>query len=300
MSPTAGILAAFIAFLAWGFGDFAIQRSVRAVGAVPALFFIGVFGCFGLLPFVWHDIPTLFSESHLRTLLFFTGVTTFIYAVFLFQSLNQGKLSVIEPVISFELPLTIGISILFIGEHLTGLQLVLAAVVFSGLVVTVVHREPRHWWNIILRHRRSLLERGVILAGIATVLSATANVLTGTLSQQSSPLLAIWAIHSILGLLCLLWMLFRRQVGASIRHAREHWRPILAQSIFDNLAWVAYAAAVTVLPISLTIAITESYIALAALLGIIINRERLQRHQYVGIAITLIAAIALAVAAGGG
>ena len=44
MTVEAGILAAFLAFLAWGFGDFAIQRSVRRVGAVPALFFIGIFG----------------------------------------------------------------------------------------------------------------------------------------------------------------------------------------------------------------------------------------------------------------
>ena len=89
-------------------------------------------------------------------------------------------------------------------------------------------------------------------------------------------------------------MLWRKEVRGSFRHARKHWRPIVLQGILDNIAWVSFAAAVLVLPISITIAISESYIALGMLLGIIINKERLQRHQYVGIAVTLIAVVVLA------
>ncbi|PIS40445.1 MAG: hypothetical protein COT26_03270 [Candidatus Kerfeldbacteria bacterium CG08_land_8_20_14_0_20_43_14] len=189
MSPTAGLLAAFIAFLAWGFGDFAIQRSVRAVGAVPALFFIGAFGLFGLLPFVWSDIPLFFSQGNLDMLLGFTGVATFIYAIFLFKSLGQGKLSVTEPVMSFELPITIAIGILIIGETISSFQLFLTIIIFIGLIITVIHREPSHWWQFFRKH--SFLEHRVVLAGIATILSAMTNVFTGVLSQQSKPSLAI-------------------------------------------------------------------------------------------------------------
>ncbi|MFA6588634.1 MAG: EamA family transporter [Patescibacteria group bacterium] len=293
MSPLAGLLAAFIAFLAWGFGDFAIQRSVRAVGAVPALFFIGTFGLFGLLPFVWSDISLFFRQSNLVMLFGFTGIVTFVYSIFLFKSLGLGKLSVIEPVMSFELPITIAIGIIIVGEKITSFQLLLAIIIFIGLIITVIHHEPRRWWHFL--RKQPLLERGVILAGIATVLSAMTNVFTGILSQHSKPLLAIWGIHTALAILCLLWMIIRKEVRTSFLHAKKHWRPIVIQGIFDNLAWVAYATAVLVIPISITIAITESYIALAALLGIIINKERLQRHQYAGIIITLVAAITLAV-----
>lgn len=293
MSPLIGLVAAFVAFLAWGFGDFAIQRSVKAVGAVQALFFIGLFGFVGLLPFVWRDIPLFFSKQNISTLLFFAGIVTFVYAIFFFESLNQGKLSVVEPVMSFELPVTVAIGILVINEKLTSWQLVLILCVFVGLIFTVLRREPRHWWQFF--HKRTLLEKGVILAGIATILSGTANVLTGVLSQQSKPLLSIWGISSFFGLMCLIWMLTQHDVKTSFEHAKKHWKPIVMQGLLDNIAWVAYAAAVIVLPISITIAITESYIALAAILGIIINKERLQRHQYVGIAITLIAAVTLAV-----
>lgn len=295
MSIEAGIFAAFIAFLAWGFGDFAIQRSVRGVGAVPALFFIGIFGLVGLLPFVWNDLPLFFHQQNLGLLLIATGVVTFAYAVFFFESLGRGKISVIEPVMSFELPVTIAIGVIIIGEQLGELTLILALAVFMGLIFTVARQEPRHWWNIFFRHHIRL-EKGVILAGIAVILSAGANVLTGVLSQDSKPLLAIWGINAIYTTLCLIWMLARREMTATFQHARKYWRPIALQGVLDNAAWVGFAAAVQVLPISVTIAITESYIALAALLGVLINKEKLQRHQYIGIAITLAAAVALAVA----
>lgn len=293
MSVEAGILAAFLAFLAWGFGDFAIQRSVRHVGAVPALFFIGIFGLVGLLPFVWNDLPLFFQQENLLTLLIITGVVTFAYAVFFFSSLGKGKISIIEPVMSFELPLTIAIGVLVVGEQLSAMQFALSIAIFLGLIFTIVHREPRHWWNVFFR-KRTRLERGVLLAIVAVVLSAGANVFTGVLSQDSKPLLAIWGVNCIYSILCLGWMVSRKEVVASFQHARTYWRPIFLQGVLDNIAWVGFALAVQVIPISITIAITESYIALAALLGILINRERLQRHQYAGIVITLVAAIVLA------
>ena len=293
MSVEAGILAAFLAFLAWGFGDFAIQRSVRRVGAVAALFFIGLFGLVGLLPFVWEDLPLFFHVNNLAALLFFTGLVTFVYAVFFFEALGKGKISIVEPVMSFELPLTILLGVLIIHEHLTGLQLLLSSVIFIGLIVTVVQREPRHWWNFF-RSRRPRLERGVVLAIAAVALSAGANILTGRLSQESKPVLAIWGVNAIYTICCLAWMLKRGEVRQAFQHAKKHWQPIVLQGILDNIAWVSFAAAVLVLPISITIAISESYIALGMLLGILINKERLQRHQYVGIAITLCTVVVLA------
>jgi uncharacterized membrane protein len=61
----------------------------------------------------------------------------------------------------------------------------------------------------------------------------------------------------------------------------------------DNLAWIAFAFAVTFIPIAVVTGISESYIALAAILGIVINNEKLVKHQYVGLFLVLISAILL-------
>ena len=140
-----------------------------------------------------------------------------------------------------------------------------------------------------------MLERGVVIAIFSTVAAALTNVFTGLLSQHTKPIAAIWGVDVALTVMCLFWMVMRGRISATFSLARLHWRPVFLQGLFDNIAWVAFAYAVTAIPISITIAISESYIALAALLGITINKERLQRHQYVGIAITLIAVIILAV-----
>lgn len=293
MGHSVGLLAAFIALLGWGFGDFIIQKSTRIIGAVPTLFFICLIGSVSLLPFVWQDIPELSTSIHATSLFVWTAVITITYSSLLFEAFRQGKLSVIEPVASFELPLTIIIGLAIIGEAVSSMQLWLIAVVFIGLLITVLHRDQKHWWNIF--HHRSLLERGVIVAILGTVAAAITNVMTGLLSQRTTPLLAIWGVDVLLTMACFLWMIVRGQVKSSFRLSPAQWRLVIFQGIFDNGAWLAYAYAVTTIPISITIAITESYIALAALLGISLNKEKLERHQYYGIAISLVAVIVLAV-----
>ena len=297
MESIAGLLAAFIAFLAWGFGDYAIQRSVRAIGTIQALFFIGFLGFVGLMPFAWKDIPVLFHDGKGITILATTVVITMLYAVVLLKSFNVGKLSVIEPVMSFELPITIAIGILLLKETVSTIQIVLSCIIFAGLIITVIRREPRHWWQFL--KKRKILERGVMLAILGAILSACTNVSTGVLSQESAPLAAIWGVHTSLAIICFFWMASRGEFFQTLAHAKKHWRPVLAESLLDNAAWIAFAYAVVLIPISITVAITESYIALGALLGILLNRERLQKHQYVGIAVTLVAAVILATISGG-
>ena len=53
---------------------------------------------------------------------------------------------------------------------------------------------------------------------------------------------------------------------------------INCHSFIDNLAWVAFAYATLYVPIAIATGISESYIALAAALGIIINKEKLKKH----------------------
>lgn len=69
---------------------------------------------------------------------------------------------------------------------------------------------------------------------------------------------------------------------------------ILAESIFDTLAWVFFAIAMVEIPVSMATAISESYPAIAVLLGILVNREIVKKHQILGMIIALISSVALA------
>lgn len=295
--PASGLIAAFVALISWGIGDFSIQRAVRGVGSTVALFGISAFGVVALFPFAWKSIPVIFVSQQVWTLLALAAAVMTIAAFFEFRSLRVGKLSVQEPVLSLELVLTVVIGVALLGDRLSSRQILFAAVVFVGIVLTVYQQRRRRWWQ---RHVGSFhLEPGVLLAMVGTVFMTFTNVLTGLGSQAvASGYAAIWFINVCITCFCLVLITSRRDMAASYQKILTHWRPVLAECIFDNAAWVAYAIAVTTLPISLTIAITESYIALAAFLGVVWNKEKLQRQQYAGMVLAIAGAIALAAVSG--
>ena len=169
MTLSVGIIAAIIALLAWGFGDFFIQRAIRAIGSYGALFFIGAFGAVFFLPFIWSKVPTLFYPENLL-ILTITLAITFVGAVILFGALKVGKISVIEPVLSLEVLITLFISLFFLREAISSAQIGLIGLVFIGITMTVIHHEQKFWWQWWKKER--WLERGVVLALVGALFSA--------------------------------------------------------------------------------------------------------------------------------
>lgn len=285
MTHYAGILFALIALISWGFGDFLIQKTTRVVGSWRALFFIGVVGLVGLLPFVKNDLSSLNSANFL--LLGILGVVVVFAALFDFEALRQGKIAIVEPIIGLELPITVGLSLTLANESLSFMQLSLIGIVFVGIILAITaHHTHLHY------HKR-IFERGAILAGIGAVGMAFTNFLVGVSSQDISPLLTIWFAHSLLAVVCGIYILYKGEFKNLLSDLRKHPKPIIGQSILDNVAWVSYAKATTFIPIAIATTISESYIALAVLLGLFINHEKLRTHQIIGAVLATIGVIVL-------
>lgn len=285
MTHYAGILFAFIALISWGFGDFFIQRTTRAVGSWKALFFIGVVGLVGLLPFVKNDLASLSGENLLQLSLL--GVVVVFAALFDFEALREGKIAIVEPIIGLELPITVGLSLAFVGESLSALQLFYIGIVFIGIMLSITAHHTR------LHYHRRIFERGVILAGVGAIGMALTNFLVGVSSQDISPLVTIWFAHSLLAVVCGIYIQSKGGFRSIMTDLINHPKPIIGQSILDNLAWVSFAKSTTYIPIAIATTISESYIALAVLLGIFVNREKLRAHQIAGVALATIGVIML-------
>src|SRR3989339_74902 len=282
-----GLLALLAAIIAWGFGDFSIQKSTRAFGDVRTLIFIGLTGIIGLFPFVYNEIAVLFQDSARLLLLSATGVVIFAAAILDFEALRRGKIAVIEPVLSFELPIAVALAAVFLGERLTPVQFVLAATTFSGIILSV----PQHHRHLMY-HRR-LLEPGVIFAIVGAIVMGGVNFLVGLSSQQTSPVMAIWFTNIVFTLLSLVYLVWRGEVRHLFKGVAKNPLPVISVCIFDNAAWLLFAVAVTYIPIAIATTISESYIALAVLLGLFINKEKLQHHQYAGVIIAIVSVILL-------
>lgn len=283
--PQIGILFALVALVSWGLGDFFIQKTARIVGSWKALFFIGFLGFLVLFPFVKNDLGSLqIADILLLTLL---GVVVIFAALFDFEALRQGKIAIVEPIIGLELPITVGLGVTLGTDKLTLPQTLLILTTFIGIVLAVtLHHTHLHY------HKR-LIEKGVILAGIGAIGLALTNFLVGFSSQTISPLMTIWFAHTLIAVVCGCYLVIKGELKSLIKDIRRNPKPIIGESIFDNLGWVAYAIATTTIPISIAITISESYIALAVLLGFVVNRERLQSHQIIGVIIAIVSVILL-------
>lgn len=276
MEASLGLLFAFGALFSWGVGDFFIQRTVRLIGTWKALFCITAFGGIVLFPFIYGDLQTLTGRD--LSLLWLVTVITLFAALFNFEALKRGKIAIIEPIMGMELPITVGLSILIWKEEISVTQLLLIALTFIGITLAISQHHT---------YRHQVFERGVILAGLSAIAMALVNFTTGVASQETSPILTIWFVHTSLAVICLIFLIHQGGIHSLLMDIRSHPIPIAVQSILDNAAWLFYASAMTLIPIAIATTISESYIVLASCLGIIVNRERLTAYQWVGIVLAV-------------
>jgi len=268
-----GILLALVPLFAWALGDFLIQKSARIAGWYKTLFLIGIVGFVGLFPFVWHELPSITPE-HYGPLL----VLSFIilaYAWALFEALRKGKISIVESVVAIELPFTVSLAIFVGGESFSFVQGMLFVLICVGIGLAVT-KEFHHF-----KRKRSYFEKGVLLAFFGAFLSALTNFYIGSFSQNMSPLLVIWFTHSALAILAGAYIVLKGEWRKFVTESRSH--PVMFfAAVVDNVAWIGYALATSIIPISLVATISESYIALAAFLGWFFGHEKLRWHQVAG------------------
>ncbi|MFA4855433.1 MAG: DMT family transporter [archaeon] len=280
------VLAAFGAMLCWGFGDFFIQRSTRESGDIESLAFIGIIGAVLLLPFVFLELPLLFSIPNL-IFLSFIGIVTLVAALLNFQALKEGKLSVIEVIFEIELPVTVILGMYFFGEMLSTPQIAAILLILAGIALISLTALSK-------RHYLKRFEKGVFLAVIGAVAMAFLNFFMAAGSRIVSPVMAVWVPCVAFTIICLILIWKREGFPKFVKNAKKFKFDILGMGIFDTLAWLLFAIAVLEKELAITIGITESYPAIALLLGVFVNKEKIKPHQYLGALIALLASITLA------
>src|SRR6266481_5761923 len=267
------IFAAIGAMLSWGFGDFIIQKGIKKIGDMEVLAWIGVFGSIGLIPFVWRDLSVVLERSNFLILLFL-GVITFIISIINFEALKRGKLSIVEVILEIELPVAVLLGLFFFHEVLSPLQILLVGLVFIGIVLIAL--EPQ---GIKKKH---FFEKGVFLAIITAIGYGVIDFLTAVGAKTVSPLLTIWFTWATFTLICLIYLTWVGRMRNFFQDAGRYKKLIFDMGTIDTLAWIFFAFAVQNSELAVTVAISESFPAIALILGVIVNKEKVVRHQYAG------------------
>ncbi|MFA6194371.1 MAG: DMT family transporter [Patescibacteria group bacterium] len=269
---TLPILFAFGAMLGWGIGDFLIQRTVRKIGAVGTLLWITLFSSLALLPFVFNDISSLTSRQIINLVIL--GIAGFASGFVHMKALRVGKLSVVEIILSVELPLTILLGIIFFAERLNLMQVILIIILFIGIILVSV--------DFTKISKKDFLEKGSLLALLSSALVALVNFLTATQAKEISPIMALWLPWLACGLFSGGYIISREKLSPFLKTCRINWKLILAMVIVDTAAWVFYVFAVAEKELSIIVAITESFVVIALILGVVFNKEKVNKIQYFG------------------
>ena len=288
MSISVGIGLAFVAMLCWGIVDFLIQKSTRRIGDFETLFLITLFGAAVLLPFVYDDLPALFADGSRITLfvLFGGSLILFIAALLNFEALREGKISVVEPIWSLEIVAASVLGFSVLGERLSLPEIVLITMLMAGLMLVSFRGK-------VFSHRH-FLERGALLALLGALAMGSANFFVGWGARLSDPLMVNFVFNVVIAFLSGAYLLRNGRFARSFRDLARYRTSLVPMIITDNAAWVSYAFAMTLIPIAIATALSESYIIIAVILGLAVGRERLAAHQKVGLVAAVVAAIALA------
>ena len=282
-----GIGLAFVAMLCWGFGDFLIQKSTRKLGDWETLFLITGFGAVVLLPFVWHSLPDLFAGDGPGLIVLCGAALVLLLAALLeFEALRRGKLAVVEPIWSFEIPAAALLSYFLLDEHISTTQIILAIFLIICLAL-VSFRGKRFTVSFFL-------ERGVIISFISALVMGCANFFMGWGGRVTDPITVNFFTDAVLMIICGLYLAYQGRLRKTFFDLRHGYATIIPMSVADKVAWLAYVTSMALIPIAVATALSESYIIIAVLLGLFVNKEKLQRHQKIGLVGAIIAAVVLA------
>lgn len=280
-----GILLALGALVCWGVGDFLIQRSARKCGDVIALFFIALIGAIICTPFIGSELSVLTNYSKL-SILVGAALIMLLAALLIFESLRRGKLAVVEPIVSGEVVFTVLFAGVLLREYLSLYQWLAVVAIFIGifLLATKSFAALRRWHA----------EKGAWLALAGTITMGGANFLFGMGAREASPLMVNWVVCVVIAIILALYLTIRKFWKNVVADWRRHRKLLISVGMVDNLGWLFYGFSVLYFPIGIAIGVSEGYIALAAILGLKLNREKLKRHQWAGLVVAVVAVVVLA------
>jgi len=271
--------------VSWGIGDFLIQKTVKKIGTTETLFWITFFSSFFLLPWAWSGLLALNWPSAL--LLAGLGLIGFFSGSVQMRAMNVGKLSVVEAILSLELAVSAGWGIFFFRERLDLVQLLLLTGVLAGIIMLSV--------DFRSVHKKDWLEKGALLALLSAGIIGTINFLTAFASQQLSPAMSLYLPWLVIGLICATLIGQKKGWRPLWRGSRRHWWLIISMVIIDLLGWVFFAVALSQAELSITVAITESFVVIAMMLGVIVNKDKMRPWQYLGAGLAVASSIIIGV-----
>lgn len=281
------IIWGVLSLLSWGVADYLGRQLSIRMGSLVASFYVQSVGI--LVPVVYflgevslRGVDTSLDWRALATWGPLLGLLWMLAYLAYYRGLQTGMVSVVTAVASAWLAVSVLVAVLFLGELIGPVQLLLIAIIIGGILL------------LALRNTSTTREtQGTGLwFGIGAMLAiGLGAAFLKPLSHAVGPVMATLVPKLITA--TLLWVLIQVQRTPLSGPEGRPWRLILPASALDSLGYVFYTIGVSRAPIFIIAPVAAAHPIVTMTLAWFLLHERPSRLQALGIGITIIGVLSL-------
>lgn len=281
------VVFGLVSALGLGFADLAGAAVVRRFGVLRTALVAHLFSTALLTVYLLlaSDLGVL-SVVHWAQLTGLAVLGTLLYVAF-YRALQLGPIAIVTPVVSTYAVIVILLSVVVVGERLSGGQVLAIGATIGGVVLASI--------NVGEVRSGRMLSRGVLIALAATVFIGVWIYSIGVISREVGWFLPIY-VNRLLTLAIL--------VPVSAVRRSWPWQQltvplalgVLAVGVLETASLLAFARGAEVGVISIVAAASTVYPVVPILGGVFIFRERLAPTQIGGLAVVVVGLVMLALA----
>jgi len=276
MSLVFGVAAA----LCWGSSDFVAKLAVAKIGYLRTTLFMQLVGIAFMFLITGNDVVRLLSFPTEVYLTFGLGAVNAIATVALFKSFEVGQLSIMSPIASSYPALTSVLALLLLNERVTQMRLLGIMCIFAGIVFVSFQR------NSIPRREPKRIASGVGYALTAFVFMGLLFFALKLVVIDLGGLLPVLVIRLVTASIVGAILLCGRT--RSVSRPTSVFHLVFFVGVVDSLANVAYNIGISLGTVAVVSFVSSLFSAITILLACVILRERLLRHQIIGIALIML------------
>jgi drug/metabolite transporter (DMT)-like permease len=284
-----GILLGLTAAICWGVADFCARFASRRIGAFRSLFFMQLIGFAIMTAYLLRrgGISPTTGGWRPWALAAFAGVLSTLGSLALYYAFQIGVMSIVAPISSSYPAITVALAFLS-GERLQSHRAAGLAVTISGVMLAATSfssnpgaAPPNSEAPAAIQPHGS---KGVIWAILAAIIFGVMFWFIGFyVVSATGSAFSVWAIRvSTMGTLAVI----AAPGHQSLRVPRGSvWWFLVAIGLTDTTAYFANNAGMATGQVSVVSVLASLYGAVTVLLAWIFLRERLERSQWLGVAL---------------
>lgn len=270
-----GILFAITSMLSWGIADFFAKKAVDKIGYTKSLLinqliaFVPLF-IYSSLFFDFHRISL--NLVFIIALTAFSGVIGYLY---FYKGLQKGNISIVSPIASSWVVVTILLSILIFGEKLTSLQVIGIIAIFIGIFLTSTNLKE------FRKGIKKGLSSGFSEAIIAMIAWGISFFLLKPIVDTTGAVVAALFVRAMMLLFMFSWIrVIRIKISFPTKLVFVF---LIVSGLLDVLGLITYNIGITTEFVSIVSSISAIFPAVTIILAYIFLKERIVGNQKIGI-----------------